>query len=129
MKREYKIEEFDAIDGFFALITEVNSRELVAKAYSSQIAKEIVAALLASSQGQGRADEVGHHFCAAMPCGPGDCGPAPCRYLEDAIANRNNHPQPEGLKEAADRLCMVCERYALMSCSGIYDCVARAALG
>ena len=60
MKREYKIEEFDAIDGFFALITEVNSRELVAKAYSSQIAKEIVAALLASSQGQGRADEVGH---------------------------------------------------------------------
>lgn len=34
--------------------------------------------------------DVGRHFCTEMPCGPADCGETPCRYLSDAIANRNN---------------------------------------
>lgn len=42
---------------------------------------------------------VGRYFCAAMPCGPGDCGPPPCRYLKDAIANRNNRALSESYCE------------------------------
>lgn len=51
---------------------------------------------------EGRATEVGRHFCSAMPCSPSDCTGTPCRYLSDAIANRNNRTEAM-LQEAAAR--------------------------
>ena len=38
-----------------------------------------------------------------MPCSPTDCTEVPCRYMKDAIANRNNR-DPEAIRrECADR--------------------------
>lgn len=58
----------------------------------------------AKREGNEDAEAVGLYFCKSMPCSPTDCTGTPCRYLADAIANRNNRPAPDAtaLRELVD---------------------------
>lgn len=47
---------------------------------------------------EAHAAKVGRYFCSQMPCGPSDCT-FPCRYMQDAIATRNNR-DPEAIRAA-----------------------------
>ncbi len=58
--------------------------------------KDALAALSAIDP-EDNALKVGRHFCSKMPCSPSDCDGIPCRYMEDAVANRNNR-DPEAIR-------------------------------
>lgn len=47
-------------------------------------------AALSTIEADVNAKKVGPYFCAQMPCSPSDCIEVPCRYIKDAISNRNN---------------------------------------
>lgn len=68
-------------------------------AADSQDADDIktVCAALSTIDPEDNALKVGRHFCAQMPCSPTDCTEVPCRYMKDAVANRNNR-DPEAIR-------------------------------
>ena len=47
--------------------------------------------------------KVGRYFCAQMPCSPSDCDGVPCRYMKNAIANRNNR-DPDAIRRECARV-------------------------
>ncbi|MFZ4617717.1 MAG: hypothetical protein ACOYM2_16160 [Rectinemataceae bacterium] len=54
---KYKIEEFNPVDGYFALISD-DGGKLIAKAYSLQRARSIVTALIAFEKPAAKPEEV-----------------------------------------------------------------------
>lgn len=81
----------------FAASFPIDKTEQASAFYSGYIAA------ISAIDPEDNALKVGRYFCAQMPCSPTDCTEVPCRYMKDAIANRNNR-DPEAIRrECAEK--------------------------